>query len=223
MTVLLVAVMFAYGIENVVQVLVVQDRLGWDAGGVGVLSACLGVGGLAAAPFAGRVARSGRSGALLAGAGLLMGAPLALLAVITSPVIASALMVVEGAGNVLLDVLFVTLLQRLCAEAVMGRVFALQDTGAALAQLVGIVAAPLLVTHLSLQGALVIGGGALVVTAVRAAAAARSGLPALGGRPAGDRPARRAAGGGADLRRRGADGAGADRAAAGSGATSSAT
>ena len=166
MTVLLVAVMFAYGIENVVQVLVVQDRLGWDAGGVGVLSAFLGVGGLAAAPFAGRVARSGRSGALLAGAGLLMGAPLALLAVITSPVIACALMVVEGAGNVLLDVLFVTLLQRLCAEAVMGRVFALQDTGAAVAQLVGIVAAPLLVTHLSLQGALVIGGGALVVTAV---------------------------------------------------------
>ena len=57
MTVLLVAVMFAYGIENVVQVLVVQDRLGWDAGGVGVLSVCLGIGGLIAAPFAGRVVR----------------------------------------------------------------------------------------------------------------------------------------------------------------------
>jgi MFS family permease len=99
MTVLLVAVMFAYGIENVVQVLVVQDRLGWDAGGVGVLGAFLGVGGLAAAPFAGRVARSGRSGALLAGAGVLMGAPLALLAVVTSPVIASALMIIEGASS----------------------------------------------------------------------------------------------------------------------------
>ena len=74
-------------------------------------------------------------------------------------------MVVEGAGNVLLDVLFITLLQRLCAEAVMGRVFALQDAGSSLAQLVGIVAAPLLVTHLSLPGTLVIGGGALLVTA----------------------------------------------------------
>jgi MFS family permease len=163
---LLLAVMFAYGIENVVQVLVVRDRLGWDAGGVGVLNASLGVGGLAAAPFAGRVARSGRAGALLAGAGILMGAPLALLAVVTSPVVASALMVVEGAGNVLLDVLFVTLLQRLCADAVLGRVFALQDTGSALAQLLGIVAAPFLVTQLTLRGALVVGGGGLLVTAV---------------------------------------------------------
>jgi MFS family permease len=163
---LLVAMMFAYGIENVVHVLVVRDRLGLDAGGVGVLSASLGVGGLAAAPFAARVARSGRSGALLAGAGILMGAPLALLAVGTSPVIASVLMVIEGAGNILLDVLFITLLQRLCAEEVMGRVFALQDTGAALAQLLGIMSAPLLVTHLGLRGTLVVGGGALVVTAI---------------------------------------------------------
>ena len=163
---LLAAAMFAYGVENVVQVLVVRDRLGLEAGAVGVLNACLGVGGLAAAPFAARVARSGRSGALLAGAGILMGAPLALLAVITSPVVANALMIVEGAGNVLLDVLFITLLQRLCAEAVLGRVFALQDTGSALAQLLGIMSAPLLVTHLGLQPALVIGGGTLVVTAV---------------------------------------------------------
>jgi MFS family permease len=165
MTGLLVAVMFAFGIENVVQVLVVQDRLGWDPGGVGVLNACLGVGGLVAAPFAGRVARGGRSGALLAVAGILMGAPLALLAVVTSPIAASALMIVEGAGNVLLDVLFITLLQRLCAEEVMGRVFALQDSGSALAQLVGIMLAPLLVTQLTLEGTLVVGGGALVVTA----------------------------------------------------------
>jgi len=112
------------------------------------------------------VARSRRSGALLAAAGILMGAPLALLAVVTSPVVASALMIVEGAGNVLLDVLFITLLQRLCAEAVLGQVFALQDTGSALAQLLGIMSAPLLVTHLGLQAALLIGGGALVATAV---------------------------------------------------------
>ena len=30
--------LFAYGIEQVVQVLVVRDRLGMDAGGVGVLA-----------------------------------------------------------------------------------------------------------------------------------------------------------------------------------------
>ena len=167
MTGLLAAAMFAYGVENVVQVLVVRDRLGSEPGAVGVLNTFLGVGGLAAAPFTRRrVARSDRSGALLAVAGILMGAPLALLAVVTSPVIANGLMIVEGAGNVLLDVLFITLLQRLCAEAVLGRVFALQDTGAAVAQLLGIIAAPLLVTQFGLQAALVIGGGTLVVTAV---------------------------------------------------------
>ena len=166
MTVLVIAATFAYGVENVVQVLVVQDRLGLEAGAVGVLNACLGIGGLVAAPFAPRLARSGNSGALLSGAGVLMGAPLALLAVVTSPVIASLLMVVHGAGSVLLDVLFITLLQRLCAESVMGQVFALQDTSSAFAQLVGIISAPILVTQLGLQWALVIGGGALLVTAV---------------------------------------------------------
>ncbi len=112
-----------------------------------------------------------------------MGAPLALLAVVTSPVIASLLMIVEGAGNVLLEVLFITMLQRLCAEAVMGQVFALQDTGSSLAQLLGIVSAPFLVTQLGLQAALVIGGGTLVVTSV----VLLPGLAAVSGRLESDR------------------------------------
>ena len=163
MTLLLIAVLFAYGIEQVVQVLVVRDRLGMDAGGVGVLAACMGAGGLIAVPFAARLAAQANAGVLLAASGLLMGFPLALLAVTTSPIVAGGLMVVEGIGNITLDVLFITMLQRACPEVLLGRVYALQDSGGALAQLAGTLCAPLLIGLISLEAALWFGGGSLVV------------------------------------------------------------
>lgn len=95
-----------------------------------------------------------------------MGLPLALLAVIQSPVLAGGLMVVEGFGNILFDVLLITLLQRLCPEQLLGRVFSVQDSCGSLAQLTGMVAAPLLVTSVALETTLWIGGGALVVMAI---------------------------------------------------------
>jgi hypothetical protein len=162
LTLILGAVLFAFGIEQVVQVLVVEDRLGTDAGKVGVLTACIGAGGVLAIPFAPTMARRGNTGQLLAGSGLLMGLPLALLAVTSHLWVAGALMVVEGVGNIMLDVLFVTLLQRACPEALLGRVYSLQDSAGSLAQLAGTVAAPLLVTNLNLEVALLVGGGALV-------------------------------------------------------------
>ena len=57
LTWMLAAVMFAYGVEQVVQVLVVRDRLGLDPGAVGVLNACVGVGGILAIPFSAWMAR----------------------------------------------------------------------------------------------------------------------------------------------------------------------
>jgi MFS family permease len=161
-----VFVMFAYGIESVVQVLVVRDRLGEEASGVGILTACIGVGGLAAIPLAPRMARQRNTGQLLAVSGLLMGAPLALLAVTSQLWVAGALMFVEGVGNIMLDVLFVTLLQRVCPELLLGRVYALQDSAGALAMLGGTVAAPLLVSGVSLETALIVGGGSLVAASI---------------------------------------------------------
>ena len=95
-----------------------------------------------------------------------MGLPLALLAVTSQVWVAAGLMVVEGVGNIMLDVLFVTLLQRACAEALLGRVYALQDSAGAMAQLAGTIAAPLLVSTFSLELALWVGGGSLVVAAL---------------------------------------------------------
>ena len=76
LTWLVVAVLFAFGIEQVVQVLVVRERLDLDADAVGVLIACTGIGGLLAVPFSARLAAHRNAGRLLAISGLLMGAPL---------------------------------------------------------------------------------------------------------------------------------------------------
>ena len=163
LTLLLVAVLFAYGVEQVVTVLVVQERLGLPADRIGVLSACLGAGGLLAVPFSARLAARGDAGRMLAIAGVLMGLPLALLAVTDNLLVAGGLMVVEGMGNIALDVLAITLLQRACPEALLGRVFSLQDTSSSLAQLIGSVAAPVIVAFASLELALWVGGGSLAL------------------------------------------------------------
>jgi MFS family permease len=166
LTLLVVAVLFAFGIEQVVQVLVVRDRLDLDADAVGVLIACTGIGGLLAVPFSARLAAHRNAGRLLAISGLLMGAPLALLAVTNHLAVAGALMVVEGVGNIFLDVLAITLLQRVCPDRLLGRVFSLQDTSGSLAQLAGTISAPLLISLVDLELALLVGGGALVASSL---------------------------------------------------------
>ena len=166
LTLLLVSVLFAYGVEQVVTVLVVRDRLGLPADRIGVLSACLGAGGLLAVPLVARLAARRDAGRMLAIAGVLMGLPLALLAVTDNLIVAGGLMVVEGVGNIALDVLAITLLQRACPEALLGRVYSLQDTGGSLAQLLGSVAAPVIVSFATLEAALWVGGGSLVLASL---------------------------------------------------------
>src|SRR5262245_56294042 len=155
------AVLFSYGFESVLHVLVAKDRLGVGAAGVGWMTAMIGIGGLSAAPFTMRVARSARTGEALAGAAFLLGAPLALLAAVTTPWVAAVLLFFEGIGNVTFEVLATTLIQRLAPRHALGRVFGLQDSLAASTNLVGAVLAPVLVGAFSLEVALVVGGGAL--------------------------------------------------------------
>jgi CRP-like cAMP-binding protein/predicted MFS family arabinose efflux permease len=170
LTGMLVAVLFAFGIETVVQVLVVTQRLGRDAGSVGILLACVGVGGILAVPFAAKLGSRPDAGRLLAISGVLMGAPLVLLAVTTNFYVACGLMVIEGLGNILLDVMFVTLLQRACPDRLLGRVFSLQDSASSCAQLAGSIAAPLLIATADLELALVVGGGSLTIVSLSLAA-----------------------------------------------------
>ena len=161
---------FLYGFEQVVHVLVATQRLGMSASGVGVLSAAIGVGGLVVAPFTARLGDSPSAGRLLVGSGLLMGIPLVLLAVISSPVVAVIVLLFEGAGGIAFEVLFITLLQRTTPEDMLARVFGLQDSVTSVAQLLGSLAAPFLVAGVKLETTLLIGGGLVVVVVVLLAA-----------------------------------------------------
>jgi MFS family permease len=169
---LVAAVLFAFGFETVLHVLVAKDRLGLGAAGLGWMTAAIGVGGMTAAPFTMRVASGRRAGTSLAVAAILLGAPLALLAVVSNPWVAIAVLFVEGIGSVTFEVLATTLVQRLAPRHALGRIFGLQDGAGALANLLGAVLAPVLVSGVNLEVALVVGGGSLVVYAVLA-------LPAL--------------------------------------------
>ena len=159
------AAVFLFGFEQVVHVLV-ADRLGMGANGVGVLGAAVGVGGLLMAPFTARLGGGRRGGGLLAASGLLLGLPMVALAVINTAAAACAVLVVEGVGVILSEVLFITLLQRSCPEESLGSVYGLQDSASAGAQLLGSIAAPLLVAGLDLSWSLVIGGGVVVVATI---------------------------------------------------------
>ena len=162
----LMATLFAFGIEQVVHVLVSQQRLGLGAKGVGVLAACIGAGGLIVAPFSSRLGRGTKSGTLIVLTGIGMGAPLASLAIITRPTIAFGVLLIEGAATLGFEVLYITLLQRACPDELLGRVYALQDSAGAFARLLGSLAIPVLIAVASLETSLWVGGGVLVGAAV---------------------------------------------------------
>jgi predicted MFS family arabinose efflux permease len=173
------AVLFVYGFERVLHVVVADRRLGIGADGVGLLSAGLGVGSLLIAPFSARIAEHRRPGAILALSGVLMGLPLAALALISQPVVAVVVLVFEGAANLVFEVVLLTLVQRLAPGPALGRVLGLQDGARAAAQLTGVLFAPVALGLFGLQATLLVSGGGLALYALvaspaleRAAAAA---------------------------------------------------
>ena len=169
-----VAVLFAFGCEQVLHVLVASERLGIGAKGLGWMTAAIAVGGLAVAPFTMRIVNSGHTGEFMGIAAVFLGAPLALLAVIDNVWVALAVLVVEGAAAITVEVLLITTLQRLAPRRALGRVLGLQDSAGAAANVLAALLAPFLVATASLEVALVVGGGVLVVYAIVA-------LPALAG------------------------------------------
>ena len=88
------------------------------------------------------------------------------LAVIENAVLACVVLVVEGVGVILAEVLFITLLQRSCPERSLGTVYGLQDSVTAGTQMAGSIAAPVLVAGVGLSWSLAIGGGVAVVSSL---------------------------------------------------------
>jgi predicted MFS family arabinose efflux permease len=166
---LLVSVLFAYGFEVVTHPLVAAQRLGLGPEGAGFLLGGIGVGGLLIAPISGRVAASPRAGMAVAASAVLLGAPFALLAFVSSPALACALMLVEGIGNIVFEVVLMTLLQRLLRGDDLARASGFQDSASAAAMILGTLIAPVLIETVGLQTAVVVGGLSVALFGVLAA------------------------------------------------------
>jgi predicted MFS family arabinose efflux permease len=162
MTWLVFVFSIARGFELVLLVLVAQDQLGLGAESVGVLSAAIGVGALVVVPIVGRVATVRRPAFVVVLSLILTSLPLALLGIVTRPVLACVALAVVGVGVVIFEVLSITLVQRLSSLDLLGRVFGIENMAVNGGKLAGCLLAPLLVTSFSLEAGLV--AAALIVT-----------------------------------------------------------
>ncbi len=155
------------GALDVLTVVIAIDLVGIGRGGVGVLYAACGVGGLLGAGLVLPLARGSRL-AMTFGAGMLLwGLPIAVLAGWSSEPAAIVLLALVGVGNTLVDVSGLTLLQRAVPDDVLARAFGVLETVIVATLGLGGVLAPAMISLLGLEHALVVIGLILpVATAV---------------------------------------------------------
>ena len=149
---------FLFGLESVLLVLAAERIFDMGAVGYGWLLTAIGVGGLVAALLAGRLAELRRPTIVLVLGVFAVGVPIALMALVREPWIAYPVLLFDGAGTMLTEVLAITALQRTLREHDIGKVFAAIDALAFGAVILGSFVAPMLVEVFGLRTALVVGG-----------------------------------------------------------------
>jgi predicted MFS family arabinose efflux permease len=152
-----------YGLEIVLLALVATRLLGIGDTGLSFLYAAFGVGGVGAAIIAHRAASRSRQGVIIAVTTMIPGLALTGFAFTHVAAVGYVLAAVDGAASIVLDVLVVTSLQRMLGNDVLGRALGAIDSLVVGAILLGSVLAPVLVRLAGVRGALVIGGGIVVV------------------------------------------------------------
>jgi CRP-like cAMP-binding protein len=155
-----------YGAETVLLVIVSQQLLGTGSRGLGYLLAAVGFGSVVAVGVAARLAEVRRPALPLAVGLVAMGAPIAFLPLVHHVWIAIALMVVQGLGVVVIDVMVPTLLQRAVDPAVIGRVLGTVSSIVIAGSLLGSLSASLLVHGFGLTASLIITGTLVPALAV---------------------------------------------------------
>ena len=131
--------------------------------GVGYLDSAFGVGGILGGVAAAMLA-AGRRLALAFAVGVLVwGVGIALVGVASSTVLVLLLLAGVGAGNTVVDVAAITLLQRSAPANVIGRVFGVMESVLLGAIGVGSIAAPALISLVGVRSAIVLTGLALPV------------------------------------------------------------
>jgi hypothetical protein len=158
---LLIAAAGLYGFQLVFVVLLAEGPLGMGSEGVGWMTAATGLGGLIAAGVASRVATSRKGDVVLLASVGLIGLPWAAMATNDVVVLALVMMGVVGVGNIIFEVIAITILQRVVPDNLLARVFGILDSLAVAAMLAGSILAPFLVELIGLRAALVVVGLAL--------------------------------------------------------------
>jgi CRP-like cAMP-binding protein/predicted MFS family arabinose efflux permease len=153
---------FLYGGEIVLLVLLAAGRLGIGGDGLSFLYAAFGVGGVLAAAVAHRAADRSRQGVILGLATIVTGLSFAGFAFTQLPAVGYALVALDGAGSIVLDVLVLTSLQRMLGNDVMGRAMGAVDSLVVGAMLLGSIVAPPLVDALEVPGAVLAVAGIVV-------------------------------------------------------------
>lgn len=142
------------GASVVFSVLFAVEILGTGPEGVGFVDSMFGVGAIVGGFFAiARSARNRLAGDLAVGT-VLWSLPLILVAVWPSPVAVFAAVILLGFGNPLVDVNFVTIVQRLTPDAVLGRVFGAYEGALIGGMALGAFLMPFAVGHFGIRWAL---------------------------------------------------------------------
>lgn len=151
---------------NTLLVVASIELLGMGEGGVGILTAALGVGGLVGAVFALSLTQSERLVRTACAALAYWGVPIAVIGLLPYPAVALAAMVVVGVANAVYDVALFTIFQRGCSNEERAPVFSVFEGVVGLGAVGGSLLAPVLLVAFGSQGALAIAGAILPILAL---------------------------------------------------------
>jgi MFS family permease len=143
------------GALNVFTVVVAIELLGTGEAGVGILTAAVGVGAVVGSLGVSVLVGSRRLAAYTGLGIALWGAPLALIGIFPTELVALAMLAIVGAGNAMVDLGYFTLFPRLMPDEVLARVFGALESLVALAVGLGSIITPLLIHLFGIEGALV--------------------------------------------------------------------
>ncbi|UNK69917.1 MFS transporter [Microbacterium sp. H1-D42] len=165
-TALILAQTFTRGALSVFSVVVAIEMLGMGDAGVGTLMAAVGVGAVLGSMASSLLVGSHRLGVWFAVGVGLWGLPFVLIGLFPQWAAVLVLLAVVGTANALIDVAGFTLIGRLAPDAVMARVFAVQESIIAVSIGVGSMLASGLIEWIGLTAALIVIGAICPVLAV---------------------------------------------------------
>jgi MFS family permease len=149
---------FTRGCFGVFAVVVALQLLGLRESGVGVLTAGFGAGAVIGSFAASLFVRSSDLGRWLAIGVAGWGIPFIALAAAPNEIVAVALLAAVGVANAIVDLSYVTLLQWLVPDELMGRVFASDEAVLTLSVAIGALVTPGLIALFGIRGALLAAG-----------------------------------------------------------------